>query len=185
MPQPADLKSNNQIIHRFIVIIFTTHACDEVQQTSLEYRKDYIQQIEILHYIDFVKIKDDLNTVVCYFTLALHPSDQHVLHYITIIKHFWKIKQFLTNVCDLIKYIMKYKRIWETEKLQLASSYTWQLMRLIQYFYLNVTVNHYWVFVITNNVDFGQMMRQKYVISNIYVEDTQLQLLCGVKKQCN
>ncbi len=26
--------------------------------------------------------------------------------------------------------------------------------------------------VITNNVDFGQMMRQKYVVSNIYVEDT-------------
>ncbi len=67
------------------------------------------------------------------------------------------------------------------EKLQLASSYTWQLMRL---FYLNVTINH-WVFVITNNVDFGQMMKQKYVISNIYVKDTLLQLLCGVKKQCN
>ncbi len=48
-------------------------------------------------------------------------------------------------------------------------------MRLIQHFYLNVTIN-YWVFVITNNVDFGQMMKQKYVISNIYVEDTQLQL---------
>ncbi len=57
-------------------------------------------------------------------------------------------------------------------------------MRLIQHFYLNVTIN-YWVFVITNNVDFGQMMRQKYVISNIYVEDTLLQLLCVVKKQCN
>ncbi len=68
---------------------------------------------------------------------------------------------------------------------EITSSYTWQLMRLIQHFFLNVTVNHYWVFVITNNVDFGQMMRQKYVISNIYVEDTQLQLLCGVKKQCN
>ncbi len=24
------------------------------------------------------------------------------------------------------------------------------------------------------------MMRQKYVVSNIYVEDTQLQLLCGL-----
>ncbi len=113
---------------------------------------------------------------------ALHPSDQH---YITIIKkYFWKIKQFLTNLCDLIKYIIKYNRIWETEKLQLASSYTWQLMRLIQHFCLNVTIN-YWVFVITNNVDFGEMMRQKYVISNIYVEDTQLQLLCVLKKQCN
>ncbi len=67
------------------------------------------------------------------------------------------------------------------EKLQLASSYT--LMRLIQHFYLNVTVNHYWVFVITNNVDFGQMMKQKYVISNIYVEDTLLQLLWDVKKK--
>ncbi len=28
-----------------------------VQQASLEYRKTYIQQIEILHYIDFVKEK--------------------------------------------------------------------------------------------------------------------------------
>ncbi len=38
-----------------------------------------------------------------------------------------------------------------------------------------------------SNVDFGQMMRQKYVFSNIleefYVEDTQLQLLWGVKKK--
>ncbi len=76
---------------------------------------------------------------------------------------------------------MKYNHIWLTEKLQLASSYT--LMRLI-HFCLNVSIN-YWVFVITNNVDFDQMMKQKYVISNIYVEDTLLQLLCGVKKQCN
>ncbi len=42
--------------------------------------------------------------------------------------------------------------------------------------------NNFWLW---SDVDFGQMMRQKYVISNIYVEDTQLQLLCGVKKQCN
>ncbi len=31
---------------------------------SLEYGKAYIQQIEILHYIDFVKKNDDLSTVV-------------------------------------------------------------------------------------------------------------------------
>ncbi len=42
--------------------------------------------------------------------------------------------------------------------------------------------NNFWLW---SNVDFGQMMKQKYVISNIYVEDTQLHLLCGVKKQCN
>ncbi len=42
--------------------------------------------------------------------------------------------------------------------------------------------NNFWL---RPNVDFGQMMRQKYVVSNIYVEDTQIQLLCGVKKQCN
>ncbi len=30
----------------------------------MEYGKAYIQQIEILHYIDFVRIKDGLNTVV-------------------------------------------------------------------------------------------------------------------------
>jgi len=44
------------------------------------------------------------------------------------------------------------------------------------------------VFVITSDCDpmwICQMMRKKYVIMNIlkecYVEDTQLQLLCGVK----
>ncbi len=139
-----------------------------VQQASLEYRKAYIQQIEILHYIDFVRKKDDLNTVVYYFTLALQPSDQHVLHYITIIKkYYWKIKPFLTNLCDLIKYIMKYNRMCVTEKLQLASSYTWQLMRLIQHFYLNITISHYWVFNnfwLRSDVYFGQIMRQNMLL---------------------
>ncbi len=44
--------------------------------------------------------------------------------------------------------------------------------------------NNFWL---RFNVDFGQMMRQKYVVNNIleefYVEDTQLQLLWGVKKK--
>ncbi len=40
------------------------HVMSPVQQASLEYGKDYIQQTEILHYIDFVRKKDDLNTVV-------------------------------------------------------------------------------------------------------------------------
>ncbi len=40
------------------------HVMSLVQQASLEYGKDYFQQIEILHYIDFVKKKDDLNIVV-------------------------------------------------------------------------------------------------------------------------
>ncbi len=40
------------------------HAMSPVQQAGLEYRKAYIQQIEILHYIDFVRNKEDLNTVV-------------------------------------------------------------------------------------------------------------------------
>ncbi len=44
--------------------------------------------------------------------------------------------------------------------------------------------NNFWL---RSNVDFGQMMRQKYVVSNILeefcVEDTQLQLLWGVKKK--
>ncbi len=39
------------------------HVMSPVLQASLEYGKD-ILQIEILHYIDFVKKKDDLNTVV-------------------------------------------------------------------------------------------------------------------------
>ncbi len=72
------------------------------QQASLEYRKAYIQQIEILHYIDFVKKKYDLNTMnivaLLYsgFTSHPHPSDQHVVHYITIIKNiFGKLNSFL------------------------------------------------------------------------------------------
>ncbi len=32
-------------------------------------------------------------------------------------------------------------------------------------------------FCLRSNVDFGQMMRQKYVVSNIYVEDTQLKIM--------
>ncbi len=40
------------------------HVMTTVKQASLEYRKAYIQQIEILHYMDFLRKKDDLNTVV-------------------------------------------------------------------------------------------------------------------------
>ncbi len=44
--------------------------------------------------------------------------------------------------------------------------------------------NNFWL---RSNVYFGQMMRQKYVVSNIldkfYVEDTQIQLLWDVKKK--
>ncbi len=44
--------------------------------------------------------------------------------------------------------------------------------------------NNFWL---RSNVDFGQMMRKKYVVSNILeefcVEDTLLQLLWGVKKK--
>ncbi len=47
------------------------HVMSPVQQASLEYGKAYIQQIEILHYIDFVRKKYDL---WLYFTLALHPT---------------------------------------------------------------------------------------------------------------
>jgi len=42
-------------------------------------------------------------------------------------------------------------------------------------------------FWLRSNVDFGQMVRQKYVVNNIleelYVEDTQLQLLWGMMKK--
>ncbi len=40
------------------------HVMSPVQQASLEYGKAYIHQIEILHYINLAKKKDDLNTVV-------------------------------------------------------------------------------------------------------------------------
>ncbi len=97
------------------------------------------------------------------------------------IKYFGKIKQFLTNLCDFIKCIMKYNCIWETEKLQLASSYTWQLMRLIQHLF-----NHYWVFVITSDCDpvwiLVKWWGRNMLLEEFYVEDTLLQLLCGMKK---
>ncbi len=75
------------------------HVMSPVQQASLEYRKAYIQQIEILNYIDFVRKKDDLNTVVALLYSGItshpHPSDQHV-HFITIIKNlFGKLNRFL------------------------------------------------------------------------------------------
>ncbi len=42
-------------------------------------------------------------------------------------------------------------------------------------------------FSLSSNVDFGQMMMQKYVIMNIlelfYVEDIQLQVVWGVNKK--
>ncbi len=62
-------------------------------------------------------------------------------------------------------------------------------MRLIQHFfechYQSLSVyNNFWR---RSNVDFGQMRRQKYIVSNIleesYVEDTQLQLLWGMRKK--
>ncbi len=43
--------------------------------------------------------------------------------------------------------------------------------------------NNFWL---RSNVDFGQMTRKKYVmniIEEFYVEDTQLQLLWGMKKK--
>ncbi len=40
------------------------HVMSPVLQASLEYGKAYILHIDILHYIDLVKKKDDLNTVV-------------------------------------------------------------------------------------------------------------------------
>ncbi len=65
-----------------------------------------------------------------------------------------------------------------------------QLMRIIQHFYLNVTINHHWAFVIStvcDPVEFGEMMRQKYIVSNIWEEfcgkDMQLQLLWGEKEK--
>ncbi len=55
---------------------------------KLEYEKAYIQRMEILHYIDVVRRKDDLNTDVLlwYYTGYPHPSD-HDTNCITRIKN--------------------------------------------------------------------------------------------------
>ncbi len=76
-------------------IIFTTHVhvMSPVQRMSSEYRKAYIQQMI------FSAGQKMIWTLVYYFTLALHPSDQHVLHYIIVVKNL-----FLQNLCDLIKH---------------------------------------------------------------------------------
>ncbi len=56
---------------------------------------------------------------------------------------------------------------------------------LLECHYQSLSVcNNFWL---RSSVDFGQMKRQKYVVSNIleelYVEDTQLKLVWGVKKK--
>ncbi len=87
---------------------------------------------------------------------------------------FGKFLSFL-QTCDFIKYIMQYNSIWVMEK-KLASSYTWQLMRFIQHFYLNVTINHYWVSVITSDCDpmwILVMMRQNMLLVTFRIS------LCG------
>ncbi len=84
------------------------------------------------------------------------------------------MKSFLTTLGDLIKYTMKYKCIWVKETLQLASSYN-------EYNTSNwiVTINHYWVFVVTSDSDPMWILVKwwgRNVVSNIleesYVEDT-------------
>ncbi len=67
MPQPRSFKiqqSNSSLIYFQNFHDSHMHVMSSVQQASLEYGKAYIQQIEMLHYIDFVKKNDDLNTVV-------------------------------------------------------------------------------------------------------------------------
>ncbi len=67
MPQPCWFKiqqSNNSYIYFHNFHDLHMHVMSPVQRASLEYGKAYIQQIEILHYIDFVRKKDDVNTVV-------------------------------------------------------------------------------------------------------------------------
>ncbi len=81
---------------------FMHHNCImPVQQANLKYEKDYIL-IEILHYINFVRKKDNLNTVV--LVVALLYSGQHVLHYITITKHLFGTLNSFLYLCDLIKH---------------------------------------------------------------------------------
>ncbi len=83
------------------------HVMSPVQQASLKYGKDYIL-IEILHYIDFIRKKYDLNCCVicvnCGFIL-LWSACATLYYYNKNI--FGKLNSFL-YLCDLIKYIMKY-----------------------------------------------------------------------------
>ncbi len=100
-------------------------------------------------------------------------------------KYFWKIKRFLTNLCDLIKYIIKHNsEITISFKLHLTiNEINTTLLLECHYQSLSSVCNNFWLW---SNVDLSQMMRKKYVFMNIlekiYVEDTQLQLMWGVKK---
>ncbi len=160
---PADLKSNNQIIPwLFSEFSRLAHACDvpsAAGKLGIWKSLHSADRNIVLYWFCQEKRWSEHCCVSCGFTLLWHYIPPTSLWsacgtlYYNIINIFWKIKQFLTNLCDFIKYIMQCNRIWETEKLQLASSYTWQLMRWMQHFYLNITVNHYWVFVITSDCD--------------------------------
>ncbi len=132
-----------------------------------------IQQIEILHYIDFVRKRWSEHCCVSWgctgITSQPHPSDQHVVHYITIgliTNIFGKFLSFL-QTCDFIKYIMQYNSIWVMEKIQSASSYTWQneiyttLLLECHYQSLLSVCNNFWLW---SNVDFGLMMRQNMLL---------------------
>ncbi len=75
------------------------HMMSPVQQASLGIWKSLNSADINIALYDFVRKKDDLNTVVSNtllysgITSHPHPSDQHVLHYITITKNlFGKIK---------------------------------------------------------------------------------------------
>ncbi len=84
---------------------------------------------------------------------------------------------------------MKYNCIWETEitisfkEDMIINEISATFLLECHYQSLLSVCNNFWL---RSNVDFGQMMRQKYDFSNIldkfYVEDTQLQLLWGMKK---
>ncbi len=140
-------------------IIFTTHTCMWCPQCSRQAWN--MEKLTFSRYkyciILILSRKKMIWTLLCklwlYFTLALHPSDQHVLHYITTIKHlFGKLNSFLQNLCDLIKYIMKYNRYGQ-QRITISFKATHDNNEIIQHFCLNVTINHYWVFVVTSDCD--------------------------------
>ncbi len=151
------------------------HVMSPVQQAVLEYRKAYIQQIEILHYIDFVR-KNMIWTLLCklwlYFTLTLHPSDQHAVRYITVIKIILENPLVSYKLIWFHKYIMQYNCIWVTEKWDTISfklhmtvtEVNTTLLLECHYQSLLSVCNYFWL---RSNVDFGQIMRQKYVVSDI------------------
>lgn len=119
---PSDLKCNNWIIPRFVLVIIMTPVCTlhhYLLQASLEDEKAYIQWPEILLLCDFVGRNDDKNIVVkCkfWYYMACPPTMNYTL-YLPVFKSISRKLFFFFFFFFQILYvffIVKYNLTWVT-----------------------------------------------------------------------